>query len=406
MSKKWLAREGERWVREEIVTPEQLARLKSLYEKEDRGAGLLPLFGGLLLGLGILSFVAANWQELPQLARLALLLATMLGFYGAGWRLLRKGSETLGVALVSVGLFAFGGGVVLVGQMFHLVAYNALSMIVWAAAGIALAYLLRSRYLFLVSLALIGVAQGYSISAFGEFSYAALALLAVGLGPFVRKDAKAYPTLLWSLAVVVHALLLFLAEEWTFGWYFAPLLLLYVAGDLAKPSAKTIALQAAPLAAAFVFGLAAALVAGFEPGHWAVEERPAPLVFVPAFVALLAVSAFFKRRRGEIASLVDWLPLLPLFYAPPGAIATLYLAALFVYSLAVLLQGYAYESRTRINAGIALFLVTTMSAYFKLTWAFMDKSMFFLIGGVLLLLLSWLLNRRKRIALVRGKEEE
>jgi len=39
-------------------------------------------------------------------------------------------------------------------------------------------------------------------------------------------------------------------------------------------------------------------------------------------------------------------------------------------------------------------VAATAVAYFKLTWGFMDKSLFFLLGGVLLLSLSWYLRRR------------
>ena len=44
--------------------------------------------------------------------------------------------------------------------------------------------------------------------------------------------------------------------------------------------------------------------------------------------------------------------------------------------------------------GIVLFILTMAVAYFKLTWGFMDKSLFFLLGGILLLGLSWYLQRR------------
>jgi LPXTG-motif cell wall-anchored protein len=45
-----------------------------------------------------------------------------------------------------------------------------------------------------------------------------------------------------------------------------------------------------------------------------------------------------------------------------------------------------------------------MTAYIKLTWNFMDKSLFFIIGGILLLGLSWLLNRRRNKFFDQAKE--
>jgi len=78
---------------------------------------------------------------------------------------------------------------------------------------------------------------------------------------------------------------------------------------------------------------------------------------------------------------------------------------MFLFSLYVLWRGYSEEWRMKINIGTVLFIATTMIAYFKLTWSFMDKSLFFIIGGVLLLLLGWLLNRRRQIFLTEEKED-
>jgi uncharacterized membrane protein len=74
----------------------------------------------------------------------------------------------------------------------------------------------------------------------------------------------------------------------------------------------------------------------------------------------------------------------------------LYLLVTFFFSLFLLWRGYVEEWRFKINLGTVLFLISTMTAYSKLTWDFMDKSLFFIIGGVLLLLLSWVLNNRRR----------
>jgi uncharacterized membrane protein len=60
----------------------------------------------------------------------------------------------------------------------------------------------------------------------------------------------------------------------------------------------------------------------------------------------------------------------------------------------VLARAHRSGEAEQLTLGTVLFVVATMVAYFKLTWAFLDKSLFFLIGGVLLLTLSWYLRRR------------
>src|SRR5690606_41806800 len=86
MSRKWLEKEGRRWLGLQIITQEQLEQILKLYPSKKFGIGVLPIFGGLLVGLGVLTFVAANWQEIPQWFRLGLIIAVMCGFYWSGER--------------------------------------------------------------------------------------------------------------------------------------------------------------------------------------------------------------------------------------------------------------------------------------------------------------------------------
>lgn len=404
MSTKWLKREGESWVRDGLITEEQWERILSRYEPERRSVGMLTILGGLFLGLSVLSFVAANWQLIPNLARLALILLLILLCYVLGWRLTERGSHTLGIAVISIGFLAFGGGIVLIGQMFHLIHFSAFPLVVWGIAGAALTYLFRSRYLFILTLIVLTAAQSYSLSAFGSMNLLGLAVLAAGLIPYVLLRRSPAAAALWSVAVLIHSIMLTASEGWNPGWLFVVVLLLYTAGDFLMERSERIALRLPPLAAAYLFALASALFSWDGDFHWAEHFFVHPGIYGPIFVVLLAVSLVMKDRRKELGSGIDWILLMPLFYLPSAAIPFAYLLILFLYSLLTLLQGYALESRRRINAGTGLFLIATMAAYFKLTWAFLDKSLFFLIGGALLLSLSWLLNRRKQAVLDPNKE--
>ncbi|UOQ72980.1 hypothetical protein [Hymenobacter cellulosilyticus] len=85
------------------------------------------------------------------------------------------------------------------------------------------------------------------------------------------------------------------------------------------------------------------------------------------------------------------------------AIATL--VVLYAYSGTVLWRAHQENNPDRVTLGTVLFILTTMVAYFKLTWAFMDKSLFFLVGGVLLLGMSWYLRRRNAQSLSSKQPE-
>jgi len=394
MSRKWIEREGPRWVEAGIVTPEQVRSIAGLYDDKSRAVALLPLLGGILLGAGILSFIAANWASIPALARLVMIIAAMLGFYGAGERVLRQGHDLTGIALIGLGWVCFGGGIILLGQTFHLMSYGAGSLILWGAAGLALAYVYASRYLLLLALAACHIAQAYSLGEFETFSYAA-ALLIVAAGWLAYKRGDAPLLLLVSLSAAAQSLLWVASGELRFLWMLVPLFVLYAAGDWLSDRELGIALQSGALVSAFLFAAWAVLLAGdtwlFRNSEWL---RPEPWPYIAALAALLAVSVWGKYRQGRTAEAADWVIAVPFVYLPTG-MEVLYMIALFVFSLQLLWRGYAEEWRAKINWGTVLFLLSTLVAYGKLTWDFMDKSLFFILGGVLMLTLGWYLNRKR-----------
>jgi uncharacterized membrane protein len=89
MSQRWLCREGEKWVREGIISENQWKQILS--RKGEERSHWLPVLSGILVGLGILSFVASNWDGIPPLMRLWILVISMGGFYIAGEIRTRKG---------------------------------------------------------------------------------------------------------------------------------------------------------------------------------------------------------------------------------------------------------------------------------------------------------------------------
>lgn len=97
-------------------------------------------FGGLLLGAGILLFVAANWSLLSPWARFAVLAASVVVLHVAGG-VARSRSIALSATVHAVGTAALGGGIFLAGQTFNLAEHWPEGFLLWgigAAVGLAL----------------------------------------------------------------------------------------------------------------------------------------------------------------------------------------------------------------------------------------------------------------------------
>lgn len=402
MSHKFLATESPAWVAEGLITEAQRQQLLARYPPDAvQAVGLLPLLGSILVGLSALSVVAANWQALPTAVRLALLLGSLLAAYASGNYFLRRGNRRLGHSLVGLGLILFGVSIILTSQLYQLVGYDVSGLLAWVVAGVALTFVYDSRLLALLTVLIGAAVQTYCTQALGSFSYATAGFVGLGLGVFGWRRADTL------LASVLATGLLWQAALWValahakITWFFIPAMLVYAAADWHRSRELGRAAQGPPLVAAYLFALGLALFG--ETDRYAGLLRPPVLAYLGALALVLAISVAGKRARGQLTTLPEWLLLLPGFYLPGGlplAVATL--VVLYAHAGSVLARAHRAHDAEQLTLGTVLFIVATMVAYFKLTWAFLDKSLFFLLGGVLLLGLSWYLRRRNAQALAAG----
>ena len=80
---------------------------------------LTILLGSLLLAAGLLLFVSAHWDQMPPLWRVSLLLFIVIALHAGGaW--FSERFQLMALGLHAVGTRAFGAGVFLCAQIFHL----------------------------------------------------------------------------------------------------------------------------------------------------------------------------------------------------------------------------------------------------------------------------------------------
>lgn len=157
-----LQKELPAWVTAGLVTVEQSEALSLRYgagsgveRRRSRAVQAIAVIGAVVAGLGAILFFAANWDAISRPVRLVLLLAVLLGSYAAGWKLLQR-RPLLGHALILLGAIAFGAGIFLVGQMYHVQAHDPLAFAFWSAGVAPLAWVLRSRALATLTLLTLG----------------------------------------------------------------------------------------------------------------------------------------------------------------------------------------------------------------------------------------------------------
>jgi uncharacterized membrane protein len=147
VQKKRLLADVHRWRNSGWVTAEGEGQiLAELARGSGPGlAGALSILAAVLLGFAAMSFVAANWQDMSRLARLALLFAGLAASYGAAGVFFQRGMSAFGHSSILAGVTLFGASIMLISQMFHTDGNPADAVLVWAIGGLLAGVVLRSN---------------------------------------------------------------------------------------------------------------------------------------------------------------------------------------------------------------------------------------------------------------------
>jgi len=167
---------GQDWRVEVIQESFNSPTTKEEEEKEDTQKSTIRLivtFGAVLVGAGIFSFIAANWQEMTRPVKITLILVSMLISYSAGWYMKEKSNLLkTGEALILLGAIIYGAGIFLVAQMFNIRANWPDGFILWMIGTIAMAFAVESYPLFYLAIPLGIVALvGHPFGIFTGFGY-------------------------------------------------------------------------------------------------------------------------------------------------------------------------------------------------------------------------------------------
>lgn len=152
------------------VIQESFNVIVSEEEKEDiskKTIRIIVTIGAILVGAGIFSFIAANWQEITKPVKIFIIVVAMLISYTVGWYLKEKMNlAKTGEALILLGAIIFGAGIFLIAQIFHIRGNWPDGFILWMIGTIVMAYAMESYHLFYLSILLGIIAISFGFNSF------------------------------------------------------------------------------------------------------------------------------------------------------------------------------------------------------------------------------------------------
>lgn len=416
-----LARDLEAWIEEGLVDPGKKDAILARVGVGGSGDGGTALAGlsGLLLGLAVVTFMAANWGAMNDVTRLGVLALALWGALGAAYAFLARGSKAFGHAFALVGALIFGACVMLVAQAFNIQAHYPRGALIWAVGALGVGMLLEARpataaavvigtvwvcleylnplpmpfawgYLvFWAAAAFIAARQKSGVSAH-LLGVGAAVFTAFTLGENVdaHRIADIEAVALFGVLMLTGAAAagyarerdLFGAGAWV-GWFalaaaIAAFLIQFGIGE----GDDLTALGGAMIA------VAAVATVGLAMWRAAVGSLPPMVAAAVAFgVAILGLTPLLSELIGEDAAQI------------------LFGAAFFAASSAAIALGARDDRRTLMGIGVAAFFAEAIYVYFQTFGDLLGTSAFFLVGGVLLSIVAALILRARKRAKTRAE---
>ncbi len=149
----------EKWLAEGKITKEQAAMMieeNTIARKEkssNKFLSTVSVIGANFLGIGIIWIVAANWDGIPDLLKILLLLLLTGGMIYLGYEIgfNRKNFPKTGHSLVLSGALSFGASIFLIAQIYNVSANSSFLIFIWLLGILPMVYIFQSALIAFLS---------------------------------------------------------------------------------------------------------------------------------------------------------------------------------------------------------------------------------------------------------------
>jgi uncharacterized membrane protein len=367
-----------RWQSAGLLDEATAAAIRSYEREQVRPGGrqwqvlLALILGAILLGAGVLLFVAAHWGTLSPLSRMCLVLLMLIFFHGLGI-LARERFAGFATAMHALGTISAGAAIALVGQIFNMQEHWPSAVLLWALCAAAGWWLLRDQFQQTLTILLVPAwifsewidrADAYT-GAETYFARMAAVVAALYLAAFLHSRRRALAGILFGFGAVLLPISIgILVQGWQSAsysrqpWGFIPL------------SYRVAA-----------FGVMLAVIVA---GIILERQSSVPMLVVACVATILpwAQTTITEDLTGH-----NWK------HSGPSLLAYAIVAAASVF---LVWWGVHTSAKNLVNYGVIAFAATVMWFYFSSVMDKLGRSLGLIMLGVLFLAGGWLLERTRR----------
>jgi len=383
----------EEWVSAGTISQDQakimLAEINEKGSERQKGniVNILATIGSVLIGVGIISMIAANWEFIPSMIKVLILLLSTFATFLTGYYFsyIKKNLPKVGNALIFLSTLIFGASIFLIAQIYNVPAgSNQWLLMLWLIGILPLVYLFNSVSISVVSLFVFmawflmtafGQGQLDFWDMFGGSGSAPIFLTIVSLSGFVyllgqahclydnfKKIGKAWKV----IGIEIFTLCIFIAI-WAYGGIYAE--------------------------------------SFFNFRHWI------PVFSLIVLIGLLINTLLTKKENKAdffenmvaLSYITIYTFIIPLilrgqeldYEDKRGAIIFHLLFGIFTVLLMIL--GYLRNNLKVVNIGIFWFSLFVFAEYTTWFWDLLPKGLFFIFGGIMLVSGAIFIEKNRRV---------
>jgi len=421
------------WQQNGWISKENSAAILNHVDGESSRFNLLTfgvaVLGVLLLGSGIITYFAANWSDMTKLTKLILLFSALyMSFFAATHFLKSDHSPLLGQALLVLGVIIFGANIMLIAQIYHIDEHYPNGVLFWTLGGLITSYVFKSHAVLALTISLSVIWTVLESSGFNQVHIWYLAVW-ICFVPIIFKQEWSFALhlalvalLLWSVFTYFHNGLFRSNnnELYLMQLYFIAYISLFIIGMLCS-TYKKLEFFAKPVQSYSAF---AALTSFYfltfpeiQRGHAYLQDSIRPeassIWVVTTFAALFVLVALTLWHRARtntpdkakyliygqllIVAVVLTIVLNLFLGGGNGSLMAIILNLIFFSGMVWLLfAGTDSNNRTLINLAFIFFAIALLTRYFDTFWSLLNRSFFFMAGGLILIIGGYLLEKQRR----------
>ena len=192
-NRNFLAKELDRWQKEDVVDKATALKIANLYDIDlnahsEKTSFILKLVAYLFFALAFFTLVGANWEEIPRMGRLVLVLFTLGLVNFGGVYYLKNGKDKLGTAMLFLGNFCYGAAIALIAQIYNISDEPSGGVLLWSVGATALSF--ASKKPLLVAQSLVFATIWFVLKGMGgEFAYEFIVFIALGAYTLYKSDS-------------------------------------------------------------------------------------------------------------------------------------------------------------------------------------------------------------------------